>query len=614
MDNLDALNDRLSNLEKRMDRLEKELLRSKQTDQMHLEQQNRLTVKPELSQPMDINDDLRVPSVQKEKNTGTHQSFMLTKRERGDSNKKRKNVEVEIGTKWFNIIGIIAIFIAIGYFIQMAWVSDLFSDMGKVLFGLFIGSLMLLGGDFLVKKYKLFAVSLIGGGMGVMVYSNYAAFASFELINEFTAFLLYGVLMLISIFLALRHDSAIIAQLGIVTGFLTPSIIGDAFEGALFLPYVLILNLCMVALSYFKPWRSLLYVSFFATNILFWFWYASNEEMSGLMTIFTISVITVLMLAYLTVSIWFHFIKFKREREHGFAYVFIWLNALSFYGLAFIVFADMYDSLNGIYAILIGLVYLAVYYTLFNKMQKPIFLEMCLGVALMLFTIAITVQLKGDFLVLAWSIEAALLAYMLKKNQDKLFFVATSVVSVVSVIGLLVQLIRFYQDETGYLDINGFVFMLSGAFLLLMVTWMRQNMPRESLLFAVIVNLLLMFFFMIMVGNYFNQKINDMRYDRSGLGESAYQNLKNISRSFVMLLYSLALMVVGFMKKRRGIRIFAMVIFVLVIFKVFIFDLSSLEDVYRVLSFVGLGVTLLMISFAYQKYKTFLLGDTDNEN
>jgi uncharacterized membrane protein len=35
--------------------------------------------------------------------------------------------------------------------------------------------------------------------------------------------------------------------------------------------------------------------------------------------------------------------------------------------------------------------------------------------------------------------------------------------------------------------------------------------------------------------------------------------------------------------------------------KVFLYDLSALQRVYRILSFIALGVLLLAISFAYQR-------------
>ena len=46
--------------------------------------------------------------------------------------------------------------------------------------------------------------------------------------------------------------------------------------------------------------------------------------------------------------------------------------------------------------------------------------------------------------------------------------------------------------------------------------------------------------------------------------------------------------------------------------KVFLFDLSSLEKLYRIISFIVLGAILLAVSFLYQRYRlrmAELIGD-----
>ena len=44
-----------------------------------------------------------------------------------------------------------------------------------------------------------------------------------------------------------------------------------------------------------------------------------------------------------------------------------------------------------------------------------------------------------------------------------------------------------------------------------------------------------------------------------------------------------------------------MTVFVITIVKVFAIDLAQLDRLYRVLSVIGLGVTLLLTSYLYQK-------------
>jgi hypothetical protein len=52
-----------------------------------------------------------------------------------------------------------------------------------------------------------------------------------------------------------------------------------------------------------------------------------------------------------------------------------------------------------------------------------------------------------------------------------------------------------------------------------------------------------------------------------------------------------------------------MALFGFIILKIFIYDLSFLEGLYRSASFAGLGVILLAVSYLYQRYRAVLLDD-----
>ena len=71
--------------------------------------------------------------------------------------------------------------------------------------------------------------------------------------------------------------------------------------------------------------------------------------------------------------------------------------------------------------------------------------------------------------------------------------------------------------------------------------------------------------------------------------------------SLTWAVYATILVIVGLMRKYAPIRYFAMALFAVTIVKVFAVDLSELDRIYRVLSIVGLGVTLLVTSYLYQK-------------
>lgn len=86
-------------------------------------------------------------------------------------------------------------------------------------------------------------------------------------------------------------------------------------------------------------------------------------------------------------------------------------------------------------------------------------------------------------------------------------------------------------------------------------------------------------------------------------------NLRQLSLSGIWLVYSVALMVFGFWHSLRNFRIIAFVLFGFTILKIFIYDLSYLQTLYRIFSFIGLGIMLITVSLLYQKYKDIIFGN-----
>lgn len=91
------------------------------------------------------------------------------------------------------------------------------------------------------------------------------------------------------------------------------------------------------------------------------------------------------------------------------------------------------------------------------------------------------------------------------------------------------------------------------------------------------------------------------------------QNLRQLLLSAGWLVYSIILMALGIWKRARIVRIEAIVLFGVSILKIFIYDLSFLDTLYRTFSFVGLGVILLAVSYLYQRYRGIILGSWETE-
>lgn len=77
---------------------------------------------------------------------------------------------------------------------------------------------------------------------------------------------------------------------------------------------------------------------------------------------------------------------------------------------------------------------------------------------------------------------------------------------------------------------------------------------------------------------------------------------QQLAYSISWLVFAIVLLVIGIRWRLIQIRWVALSLFVLTVLKVFIKDLWSLGQLYRVFSFIGLAVTLILVSFIYQRY------------
>jgi uncharacterized membrane protein len=91
-------------------------------------------------------------------------------------------------------------------------------------------------------------------------------------------------------------------------------------------------------------------------------------------------------------------------------------------------------------------------------------------------------------------------------------------------------------------------------------------------------------------------------------GDSNRDNWIELTRSAAWLMYSLLLFALGVLRSAPAARYASIVLFGFSILKIFLRDLSFLDTPYRIGSFLILGIILLLVSFVYQRYRTFIFG------
>jgi uncharacterized membrane protein len=120
---------------------------------------------------------------------------------------------------------------------------------------------------------------------------------------------------------------------------------------------------------------------------------------------------------------------------------------------------------------------------------------------------------------------------------------------------------------------------------------------------GVLFNVLALVALTLEASDYFGRQITEWQRSRQ-IGFLPLQQIelsRHFSYSAIWLAYGACLMAFGFWRRSAFVRWQALALVAFTIGKVFLYDVSALQQGYRVLSFIGLGVVLMAISYVYHR-------------
>ena len=91
---------------------------------------------------------------------------------------------------------------------------------------------------------------------------------------------------------------------------------------------------------------------------------------------------------------------------------------------------------------------------------------------------------------------------------------------------------------------------------------------------------------------------------------AGYQDIFKLGLSILWSVYSLLLVSLGIYKKKKYLRISALVLFGVTLAKLFLYDISNLSTISKTIVLIVLGLLLLIISFLYNKFKDKISDET----
>jgi len=128
-------------------------------------------------------------------------------------------------------------------------------------------------------RVRVYALSLQGGGSGILYLTVFTALRLFGLLSPTTSFALLIALTVCTGALAVLQNARALATLGIVGGFLAPVLVstGSGSHVVLF-SYYLLLNAAILGVAWFRAWRELNLIGFVFTWLIGGWWGYEHYE------------------------------------------------------------------------------------------------------------------------------------------------------------------------------------------------------------------------------------------------------------------------------------------------------------------------------------------------
>jgi uncharacterized membrane protein len=184
-------------------------------------------------------------------------------------------LEGRVGVTWLNRIGALILVLGVGFFLKYAFDNDWVQPPARVALGILAGIVFLALGDRLHRTSPAPAQGVVATGIGILYLSVYAAHGFYHLVAEPAAFGFMVLVTAVGMALAVHHDARAIAILANIGGFLTPIVLSTDRDAAIALfTYLAILDLGMLASAYWRRWPELHLMSFAFTQVLYWGWFA----------------------------------------------------------------------------------------------------------------------------------------------------------------------------------------------------------------------------------------------------------------------------------------------------------------------------------------------------
>ncbi|HEX8130566.1 MAG TPA: DUF2339 domain-containing protein [Pyrinomonadaceae bacterium] len=495
----------------------------------------------------------------------------------------RRDLEQLIGGSLLNWVGIIAVSLAVGFFLKYAFDNNWIGQRGQVLLGALVGGGILLAAERLrARGYHSYAYVLSGGGILILYLTVYAARVFYELIEVFPAFFLMIAVTTTAVLLAARYHAYAIAVLGLIGGFMTPALLSTGVDNQIALfGYVALLNSGVLALAYFKRWRSLNHMAFVATALTFFGWSLAYYEDWKLWR--TLFFLTLFFLMFNALGIVYNVIRQRPARWFDISLIIS--NATLFFAGSYALLEPAHHSILGSYALLWSAFYVLLFYFTYQRHRADKLLTLSyIGAAATFFTLAAAIQLDQHWVTIVWAMEALMLTWIgLRADTNAPRYVALPVFAIATAHWFSADVFEFsYRANETFVPLlnrravsaAALVAALADAVWLYRRAGERVERSEREIISAVLIlaaNVLALTLLTLDANDYFNARLATVHPDDHN-AFNAVENARQFTLTVLWAFYALAALVVGTKRRLPALRYAALAWLAVTGAKILVFD------------------------------------------
>lgn len=520
------------------------------------------------------------------------------------------------------IVGIITLVFGVGYFLKYSFDQNWIGPAGQVALAYLLGFALLGVGNVFHKnrEFEIFGLYLIGGAIAVFYFAAFAGFALYDpkVIEQPVSFLLMIVVTAFACFMAIMFDTKWLAVLGLIGGFLTPVLLSTGVDNVIgLMSYMTLLNAGVLAIAYYKRWNLLNTLGFICTYMLYMGWHASHYVDSETLSKFWPAVIflNIFFSIYCVVPFAYHFFK-EGDPNPVKGFTIITLNAFVAFAYNFFMIREHFGlPWVSVVTVVYAAVFLAMGSYLFGKgKQYQDSFVVVLGEACLFLIITVPIIFSEHWITVFWAAQALALFWMGSKLGRASVCFASYVL-----MGLTLCKFVFYDYATVFAFSNYcFAFMKGGAsdYTFRIVERYVTTVFTLGLVYAFATlgrrtsfRLLMadsddsgVFYVLFAITLFVSLNIETAAFFYDFAREARFAMI-----SVLWAIFSIGLMVVGFGRKIYLARKTAIGLFLLTVIKVFFYDIAEMKTFGRIISFMCLGVILILASFLYHKFKDRIL-------